>query len=58
MKRTTKEEIFVYSVTVEQVRLDNTFRMESIQIIFSIKFPRGLTTSFQNNIQHDIQKNN
>jgi len=32
--------------------------MESIQIIFFMKFPRGLTTFFQNKIQHDIQKNN
>ena len=46
------------SVTVEQVRLDNTFRMERIQIIFFMKFPRGSTTFFQNKIQHDIQKNN
>ena len=35
--------------TVEQVRLGNTFLMENIQIIFSMKFPRGLTTSFQQN---------
>ena len=48
--------LYLPFATVEYVRLDNTFRMESIQIIFSVKFPKGFTTSFQNKIQHDVRK--